>query len=1335
MAAPLSGDGPLPDVVAVTKDTPFQQNIGFNETTGNQQPQPQQNISSSPPPPQNTGGTKPQIEVNPTIQIVLIALAIVVGLLFLFGILAAFYIAHKNKKARQHQEALEREEAERQQHRQFSLKKKHIAINTILDRKGASFQHHDNNNNYSSDGQDGGEREKNVFGGYETVALGSVADREGDGNAQRESDGCNDHADNGAGPRRESFLTLSPDGFGITLWPDTSTPSLASAKGIQPSGVELGTTQTPSTETAALYSKEIGSQSQQGGRDESTNNNNISDGSSSNHRTASSDLLRRGVAPCPSGGTHGIPSNYPTKIGQNTKNSLTEVAQIYAHRQSLIDPLGLQTLAAVPTALPPSSGDRGSAFPSSSSPHVPHPPSSSSSQPLPVATDWQQTSSSQFYDSLTLSKGTTLSRRDTDHDDTNTNEASTVYETAISMPTDTYDQPKKEESEEDDDCGAGVGAMFSLGRNSPDQQPPQQQQQESKPNEEPEEAIIYPKVVPRRKKTYNSALNDHQQQQRHKDLAAYRQTIMVPNTISSSFAEISYQPPSQPTSPTTETFDRSAWKAGLSSRRNQETVGSGGVGGSNSVGVGVGVGVGMGVGMGLSDGGDSHLSKSGAVVVDIENSAQDGEEELVMPQVVPRRPRTATFPHRPINYRHSVHMRHESRPSLNISMGRRSMYGFGDLMSMSSSAEQHYQQQPPLQQQHQSSQPMHQQAPPPRPEPFTVSRSKTVYDATAHLQTSSSVSATTQRLRRKWAGGEMTIETTVPTHSGIGSSVGSIHSMRRKNERSFADDDYDDMASSSVSFHSRHRTHQPRKSFDRYTEDGRSGERAYRNGGSGVGGSSSGIGSNDQEHVVVSLPSPRGCLLEDDQHNAEKQFYEMMNFLQGQGDQSGGMGSKGHARRQSFRNPYQLQPFPQHHQRFQSYTPNKRQSYYPPSHYQQQKQTYSYERTSFDRSFPHPSQSCYQNSSTQNHRMSYVEDYYRAQQHQQQQQPQQQQQQQPASSTRRDAGRRAQNAFKRLSAVFGGGSTQTSDDERQTGGSTAAGLSSSNARGVGNPEDDSSNGQRYREGGSRRRGLLSVEEKIKRHSIAVMNDQMFFGRANQESFPSGADSHERYEQSVHQQQQHQQQRHQPSSSSSMSHRLPQRHYRQESGFSSNNYRNDKNRRATMYGAMSSLSGRYSSDLVRHADYLVESPRDERDGYDLGVGVGGDEDYDYEGAEEDEEPAGEGDYYEEQDAEMQGEEEEDGNGGEYYYEEENEEDFERGDDSHPADEEHGYHEDGPKVEPMKQMLREPGGGRARRAQSSRGESVTVGALSSSSALDEEGGKPAKQPLKKIMKIFK
>ncbi|KAF9972746.1 hypothetical protein BGZ73_004063 [Actinomortierella ambigua] len=1427
MAAPLSGDGPLPGAV-FTNDAPSPKNIGFNETGD----QPPQHDTPPPMPSQSPGVSKPQIEVNSTIQIVLISLGIVVALLFLFGILAAYYIAHKNKKARQHQEALDREEEQRRQ-RQSALQKKHIAINTILDRKG-NLPSADNDNsskgNNDNKGDATGDR-KLAFGG--SLHLRSSSDAVLDNTAGYESEtalpcngGNNSTQSNpGAGPRRESFLTLSPDGFGITLWPDTSTPSLGSVKGGQSSGVESGTTE------AALYAKEFGSQSQQGGRSGRINNShNINSSTShSTNRTAlntqssssstTAGHCHRGT-PYPPGTTQGVPSQhsvgainngYHAKVGQNPKNSFTEVAQIYAHRQSLVDPLGLQTLAAVAAVstvvAPSSSGDRSSPFPSSTPPLASSPPPPLSSHSLSTS-DWQQSLStaSQFHDPLTFSKDTsiaTLSKQNEDFDTSNTNETSTVYETAISIPSEMYDQlPKGNEEEDDDyeDSGAGVGTVKAFNndggyeQHQHQQQQQPQHQQDTKPAQEPEEVIVYPKIVPRRKKSSNAFHQIHheqQQPQQQRPMTVYRQSIIVPNMASS--VEISYQPPSQPTSPTSETFDRSLRKAGLSHRGHQESNVSGG-GGVGIGGVG-GRGLGAGVGKGLD-------TAASSVVINVgqdDEGEGENEEMLVMPQVVPRRPRTATFPHRPINYRHSqVYMHHESRPSLNISMSRRSMYGFGDLMGPSSSSSPSFDpssfqrsQSPP------SLQP--QMSAPARPDPFTVSRSKTVYDATKNqapsvpgrLQTTSSVSATTQRLRRKWAGGEIAIETTVPTHSGIGSSVGSIHSMRR-NERSFADEDYDEHMGTGPSFPRSQRT--PRRtSFERYNG---SGAGVGMSGGSSIGGGGvGGMGGGDPESVVVSLPSPRGCLLEDDQHNAEKQFYEMMNFLGGGpsgGNGGGGGGGGGHARQQSYRNPYQTQPFPQHHQRLQTYnTPSKRQSYYPPSQYQQQKQTYSYERTSFDRNFQQPvQQSVYQN--TQSHRMSYAEDYYRAQQHQHQQQ----QQQQPSSSTKRDPGRRAQNALKRLSGIFGGGGGNSSSSANEdAGGSSAAGMiSSTGGRGVG-MHGSGDEQPRYREGGQRRRGPMTAEEKIKRHSIAVMNEQMFFGLANQqENFYANAERFERqesYPPPTHQHHMQQQQQRQMSSSSSMSQRPRnqlqqpshhQGHYRQGSSFSSrnNSYRNDKNRRATMYGAISSMSGRYSSDLIRQADFYVESPVEELDGFNIGVGVGGgvgagvgggDEavyDHEAEGEEEVDEDHEEGEeedeYVQEEDdhdghgedvqEEEEGEEGEEVDEGGVYYEAEEDAELEREErvdggaeddiamDTHNYPEmEYGHNDEYggfTRPKPLKQVLIVPSGGggnRPRRAQSSHGESVTVGALSSSSALDEDGVKAVKQPLKKIMRMFK
>ncbi|KAF9292379.1 hypothetical protein BGZ68_007394 [Mortierella alpina] len=82
-----------PDVGAIMPGTIFQDEIppSFVDGTGPERYSP----SSAP----SGNGSRAQIDVNPTIQIVLISLGIVVGALFLLGIAAAYYIARKNKLA------------------------------------------------------------------------------------------------------------------------------------------------------------------------------------------------------------------------------------------------------------------------------------------------------------------------------------------------------------------------------------------------------------------------------------------------------------------------------------------------------------------------------------------------------------------------------------------------------------------------------------------------------------------------------------------------------------------------------------------------------------------------------------------------------------------------------------------------------------------------------------------------------------------------------------------------------------------------------------------------------------------------------------------------------------------------------------------------------------------------------------------------------------------------------------------------------------------------------------------------------------------------------------
>ncbi|CAO3573907.1 unnamed protein product [Mortierella alpina] len=81
------------DLSAIIPGTIFQDEIppSFIDGAG-----PEQSSPSSTP---SRDGNRAQIEVSPTIQIVLISLGIVVGALFLLGIAAAYYISRKNKLA------------------------------------------------------------------------------------------------------------------------------------------------------------------------------------------------------------------------------------------------------------------------------------------------------------------------------------------------------------------------------------------------------------------------------------------------------------------------------------------------------------------------------------------------------------------------------------------------------------------------------------------------------------------------------------------------------------------------------------------------------------------------------------------------------------------------------------------------------------------------------------------------------------------------------------------------------------------------------------------------------------------------------------------------------------------------------------------------------------------------------------------------------------------------------------------------------------------------------------------------------------------------------------
>ncbi|KAF9312355.1 hypothetical protein BG003_006383 [Podila horticola] len=83
-------------ISAIIPGSIFQDDIPSPSSTNTDMGEPQQ---QAPPPYYNPNGGRTQIEVTSTIQNVLIALGTVVGALFLLGIIAAYYISHKNKRA------------------------------------------------------------------------------------------------------------------------------------------------------------------------------------------------------------------------------------------------------------------------------------------------------------------------------------------------------------------------------------------------------------------------------------------------------------------------------------------------------------------------------------------------------------------------------------------------------------------------------------------------------------------------------------------------------------------------------------------------------------------------------------------------------------------------------------------------------------------------------------------------------------------------------------------------------------------------------------------------------------------------------------------------------------------------------------------------------------------------------------------------------------------------------------------------------------------------------------------------------------------------------------
>ncbi|KAG0089889.1 hypothetical protein BGZ93_004410 [Podila epicladia] len=85
-------------VSAIIPGSIFQDDIPPPSSTNTDMGEPQE---QAPPPYYNPNGGRTQIEITSTIQIVLISLGVVVGALFLLGVIAAYYISHKNKRARE----------------------------------------------------------------------------------------------------------------------------------------------------------------------------------------------------------------------------------------------------------------------------------------------------------------------------------------------------------------------------------------------------------------------------------------------------------------------------------------------------------------------------------------------------------------------------------------------------------------------------------------------------------------------------------------------------------------------------------------------------------------------------------------------------------------------------------------------------------------------------------------------------------------------------------------------------------------------------------------------------------------------------------------------------------------------------------------------------------------------------------------------------------------------------------------------------------------------------------------------------------------------------------
>ncbi|KAF9323631.1 hypothetical protein BG006_001280 [Podila minutissima] len=90
-----SDHGTIP-ISAIIPGSIFQDDISPPSSTNTDMGEPQEQV---PPPYYNPNRGRTQIEVTSTIQIVLISLGIVVGALFVLGVIAAYYISHKNKRA------------------------------------------------------------------------------------------------------------------------------------------------------------------------------------------------------------------------------------------------------------------------------------------------------------------------------------------------------------------------------------------------------------------------------------------------------------------------------------------------------------------------------------------------------------------------------------------------------------------------------------------------------------------------------------------------------------------------------------------------------------------------------------------------------------------------------------------------------------------------------------------------------------------------------------------------------------------------------------------------------------------------------------------------------------------------------------------------------------------------------------------------------------------------------------------------------------------------------------------------------------------------------------